>query len=196
MTRGKSVGRHCGAAMVGMKTRLIFLGGWNKNRWNFEENTYNVRKKRLDSSISGSEINNNSLENTGLLNYADNTTMSDSMPSVELSHQAIQHSRTNQFLYLTQHQSQFQYMPLFNDCPPILKTSSQKGTYNTPKPWELLRIYLLKRNYWVHLRVKGLPEMECVAFLSNNAFQSNNLFVVGRTRDASNRITMGWIKDE
>ncbi|CAG8508798.1 4508_t:CDS:2 [Paraglomus brasilianum] len=200
MTRGESVGRCCGAAMVGTAKKLILFGGWDKDRWNLEENTYEAKKK-CDSFISGSEfanrssdskeINNGSLENTGSLNTSRN------MQSRELSqssHQALQYSRMNQSLYFTQHQSQSQ--PTSHLCLPLFNDSSPKGTYNTTRPWEFLRIYLLERNYWIHLRVKGLPEMECVAFLSDNSTHSNGLFVVGRTRDASNRIIMGWIKDE
>ncbi|CAG8475244.1 8389_t:CDS:2 [Paraglomus brasilianum] len=174
MTRGEAVGRYCGAAMVGMTRRLILFGGWDKDRWNLDENTSTARRKRL----SGGFINGTQ--------------------SSELS---LQYPRMDQSLHSTQPPSQSRsrshsYLPLFNDHLPIPDVSSPKRTYNTTKPWEFLKIYLFERNYWIHLHVKNLPEMECVALISDNFAQTNSLFVVGRTRDASNRITMGWIKDE
>ncbi|CAG8463844.1 2823_t:CDS:2 [Paraglomus occultum] len=200
MTKGKAVGRCCGAAMVGMTRRLILFGGWDKDRWDLEVNTFTTRRKRLDGSINqpasasrldGSNlINKSSAENTGLSNYTDNTVISFGIQSSEPPQPPQpprQYPRTDQ---------SHSPLPLFDDRLSISDLSSAKRTCDTTKPWEFLKIYLFERNYWIHLHVKGLPEMECVAFISDNLALSNNLFVVGRTRDASNRITMGWIKDE
>ena len=51
MTRGEAVGRYCGAAMVGMTRRLILFGGWDKDRWNLDENTSTARRKRLSGGF-------------------------------------------------------------------------------------------------------------------------------------------------
>ncbi|CAG8750838.1 12599_t:CDS:1 [Gigaspora margarita] len=62
------------------------------------------------------------------------------------------------------------------------------------RPWELLKSLSLEERNWDHIRVKGLPQMGCVAVVSEYKTDKKGIFVIGKVHD-DDKLIMGWIKD-
>ncbi|CAG8563907.1 21281_t:CDS:1 [Dentiscutata erythropus] len=62
------------------------------------------------------------------------------------------------------------------------------------RPWELLKSLSLEERNWDHIRVKGLPQMGCVAVVSEYKNETIGIFVIGKVHD-DDKLIMGWIKD-
>ncbi|CAG8848226.1 11907_t:CDS:1, partial [Racocetra persica] len=48
------------------------------------------------------------------------------------------------------------------------------------QPWELLKSLSLEERNWDHIRVKGLPQMSCVAVVGEYEGETIGIFVIGK----------------
>ncbi|CAG8652009.1 6616_t:CDS:2 [Funneliformis caledonium] len=65
---------------------------------------------------------------------------------------------------------------------------------NENRPWELMKILSPQKRTWAHIRVKGMPLIDCFVFLVDRKIGTKNIFVLGKDKNEE-KIVMGWIKD-
>ncbi|CAG8460585.1 4205_t:CDS:2 [Ambispora leptoticha] len=74
---------------------------------------------------------------------------------------------------------------------------------NIVRPWEMCKLYSPEKRIWNHIRITGIPEMECIAIAKDQSGRPENVFVIGRTKGDNNdendrdkgKLVMGWIRD-
>ncbi|KAG9306499.1 hypothetical protein G9A89_008435 [Geosiphon pyriformis] len=79
------------------------------------------------------------------------------------------------------------------------KDAWRNEDYSIEKPWEMCKLYFPNRRRWDHIRIDGIPEMECFAVSKDQTGRPESVFVMGRKKvegDTNGRLIMGWIKDD
>lgn len=66
--------------------------------------------------------------------------------------------------------------------------------YEKERPWEFIKLFSPLKHNWEHVRVKGMPRMECVAIIGDHREGPKDIFIIGKDCEKGNLIT-GWIKD-
>ncbi|CAI2175293.1 19477_t:CDS:2 [Funneliformis geosporum] len=65
---------------------------------------------------------------------------------------------------------------------------------NENRSWEFIKILSPKKRTWAHIRIKGMPLIDCVAFMIDRKIGTKNIFVLGKNKNEE-KLIMGWIKD-
>jgi hypothetical protein len=83
---------------------------------------------------------------------------------------------------------------------PIRKNIGILGGIETQNNEEILTCGYMKilspmKQTWVHVKVKGMPLIECVAFYVEYKIGNKDIFVIGKDQKEG-KIIIGWIKDE
>ncbi|GBC06475.1 hypothetical protein RclHR1_06870006 [Rhizophagus clarus] len=60
---------------------------------------------------------------------------------------------------------------------------------------EYMKILSPMKRTWAHVKVRGIPQIECVAFFNEYKIGTKDIFVIGKDQKEG-KIVIGWIKDE
>ncbi|RIA97269.1 hypothetical protein C1645_732635 [Glomus cerebriforme] len=63
------------------------------------------------------------------------------------------------------------------------------------RSWEYMKILSPTKHTWVHVRIQGMPQIECVSIFTNYKVDTKNIFILGKDQKEG-KIVMGWIKDK